>query len=531
MKKIFKLIFISISSFLFIFTLASCNEVPTNSSSSASANSTSSTTQVTPTPSTETSVPTTTTTTVPVKSEAEVKENFNKELSKISLSKASINDFIESVVSESSNIDFDKLISEVEVPTTKVSINSTKEDNSITTQTYYQWQDGTKIYFGGNNNDAVESYYLDLAAITELIPSMPEQTEDIDYVDSILSLLNITDPDFDLDTYLGYINFNADDFSYENGVFTFDKTSLINYLEKVLEINDEASLTLISNFINLILTKFEINIKYDGEKFTEFNVEIKVNVKGIVSLTATDQKDLDLISDDSYVSLSFNLALNYLNNIFTSAQIELNVEADVKDPNTKDNYLDATLEFSCNLTPLLVESSLSLDLDYSGKITESYDVVTDLIETEEYVKTLKVDFTNTNKLDVSKKEFTNELAFTAKATSDSEVVFDLSVNALLTLAPSQLKLDVKLNKTSFIEAEVNFANNQVTDGKLTVYPKVLVEAVGSGSSISTDYVKAEIVIETKNVVVPNELLNNDLAVDILSLLIPGSADTPTPYNN
>ena len=70
----------------------------------------------------------------------------------------------------------------------------------------------------------------------------------------------------------------ADDFSYENGVFTFDKTSLINYLEKVLEINDEATLTLISNFINLILTKFEISIKYDGEKFTSTSEGEKVTL-------------------------------------------------------------------------------------------------------------------------------------------------------------------------------------------------------------------------------------------------------------
>lgn len=528
MKNIFKLIFASITSFLFIFTLAACNQIP-EESSSASNNSTTSTTTVAPTPSSTTTVPTTTTT--PVKTEAEIKENFNKELAKVSLSKASINEYIDSVVANASDVDFDTLVSQIKVPATKVSLNSIKEDNSVETLNYYQWQNENKIYFG-SNNDTVESYYLDLNAISELLKSLPTQGEDMDYVDAVLSLLNITDSDFDLDTYLGYINFNADDFSYENGVFTFDKTSLINYLEKVLEIKDEASLTLISNFVNLILTKFEINIKYDGEKFTEFNVEIKVNVKGIVSLTVTDEKDLDLISDDSYVSLSFNLTLNYLNNIFTSAQIELNVEADVKDPNTKDNYLDATLEFSCNLTPLLVESSLSLDLDYSGKITdEYYDVVTDLIETEEYVKTLKVNFTNINRLNILNKELTNELVLTAKKTLDSEVVFDLSVNVLLSLKPSKLNLSIKLNNASFIGAEINFADNQLTDGKVNVYPKVLVEAVGSGSSISTDYVKGEIILETKDVVIPDALLNNEDAIDILSIFNAGTPDTPTPYNN
>lgn len=531
MKKFFKLIFASITSFLFIFTLAACNQVPTESSSSASANSTTSTTQVTPTPTTGTSVVTTTPTTTPVKSDAEIKENFNKEISKVSLSKASINSYIKSALSQASDVDFDKLISEVNLPATKVSVNSTKEDNSITTQTYYQWQDGTKIYFGSNNNDAVESYYLDLAAITELLPQSPDQTEEVDYVALILSSLNITDPNFDIDTYLGYINFNVDDFSYVNGVFTFNKISLINYLVKVLEIKDEETLTIISTYVNLFLTKFEINIKYDGEKFTEFNVEIEINVKNIALLLATEQDAIE-ISDDSYVSLSFNLTLNYLKNIFTSAQIDFSVVADVNNHTTDDIALDASFEFSCNITPLLVESSLSLDLDYSAKITnESFDEISGTTETEEYVQSLTVNFTNTNKLDVLKKEFTNELSLTAKTALDSKVVFDLSVNASLTLAPSQLKLDVKLNKTSFIEAEINFANNYVTDGKVTVYPKVLVEAVGSGSSITTDYVKGEVVIETKDVVVPDALLNNDSAVDILSLLNPGTADTPTPYNN
>ena len=530
MKKFFKLIFASITSFLFIFTLAACNQVPTESSSSASANSTTSTTQVTSTPTTGTSVVTTTPTTTPVKSDAEIKENFNKEISKVSLSKASINSYIKSALSQASDVDFDKLISEVNLPATKVSVNSTKEDDSVTTQTYYQWQDGTKIYFGSNNNDAVESYYLDLAAITELLP-LPDQTEEVDYVALILSSLNITDPNFDIDTYLGYINFNVDDFSYVNGVFTFNKISLINYLVKVLEIKDEETLTIISTYVNLFLTKFEINIKYDGEKFTEFNVEIEINVKNIALLLATEQDAIE-ISDDSYVSLSFNLTLNYLKNIFTSAQIDFSVVADVNNHTTDDIALDASLEFSCNLTPLLVESSLSLDIDFSNIVANDiYDENYVVIGTEEHVNTLTVNFTNTNKLDVLKKEFSNELSLTAKTTSDSKVVFDLSVNASLTLAPSQLKLDVKLNKTSFIEAEINFANNHVTDGKVTVYPKVLVEAVGSGSSITTDYVKGEVVIETKDVVVPDALLNNDLAVDILSLLNPGAADTPTPYNN
>ena len=211
-------------------------------------------------------------------SEEQIKENFNNEVTKVSLSKESLNSTIQSAVDSSSKgVDVDSMLDSFHLSNTKASITKTigEEESSYDA---YAWQKEEKIYLGSVIEEESTVYLLDLGTIKETIsnagsvelPDVGENT--IDYVDLILSSLDVN---IDLDQYLSKIKFSLSDFEfdYKNKTFTFTKEKLVDKVSEVLGITDATT----KNMISTYLGEFSFQIGYDGYNFNEYKLFLKPN--------------------------------------------------------------------------------------------------------------------------------------------------------------------------------------------------------------------------------------------------------------
>ena len=260
--------------------------------------------------------------------EEQIKENFNNEVSKVSLSKDSLNGAIHSVVASSKDADISSVLDSINLSNTKASITTTIGEN-VTSYDAYAWQKEDKIYLGGLIDEVPAVGYVDLGTIKESISNIgseevPEVGEEsIDYVDLLLSSLDVN---IDLDQYLSKIKFSLTDFEfdYENKTFTFTKEKLVEKVSEVLGITDPTT----KNMISTYLGEFSFKIGYDGYNFNEYKLVLKPNLS--VSLS------------------SFN----------PNAKADLSIEADLK--------------LNHNLEDEITSSSLTIDVNYSSSSSYSY---------------------------------------------------------------------------------------------------------------------------------------------------------------
>lgn len=344
MKKIFKLIFASFLSLMVIFSLASCADEEL--------------------------------------SEEKIKESFNEEISKFSLSKASLNNYANSAMKEVASIDVDSIINSVEVPTAKIT-QALIDGDEVYSSEVYMWQNAKKIYYGYYNDDTdFASYYLDLDYINQLFTSVKPTEENIDYVDLLLQLIakatEIEIPEINIDDYLGLIKFEADDFKFENGYFVFDKVSLTNFVLRLIPITMEKYKASVLLLINSVIDEFKISIKYDGKHFNEFNFNLKINLKSLISIMTNSGQEINIIGDDSNILFSLSTVLDYKDNKLSG--LHINSDLDAKVINTEDDTLSykAKLTYTFDATEAEIRNNIAGEfVGGSYSILDSYDPVKD----------------------------------------------------------------------------------------------------------------------------------------------------------
>lgn len=486
MKKIFKLIFASFLSLMVIFSLASCADEEL--------------------------------------SEEKIKESFNEEISKFSLSKASLNNYANSAMKEVANIDVDSIINSVEVPTAKIT-QALIDGDEVYSNEVYMWQNAKKIYYGYYNDDTdFASYYLDLDYINQLFTSVKPTEENIDYVDLLLQLIakatEIEIPEINIDDYLGLIKFEADDFKFENGYFVFDKVSLTNFVLRLIPITMEKYKASVLLLINSVIDEFKISIKYDGKHFNEFNFNLKINLKSLISIMTNSGQEINIIGDDSNILFSLSTALDYKDNKLSG--LHINSDLDAKVINTEDDTLSykAKLTYTFDATEAEIKNNIAGEfVGGSYSILDSYDPVKDEYTEITYKNIYSYKINSASTIDLKNRTLTSEsnvsvLQTEAVNDGEPETTYNLNVKLSMNKTANKFELKVLLNEDLFIDEVVNYKDNKASDGKFTIYYG-LIEKINGGNP---SYQRLEMIFETKDVVVPEVLLNDENAVNILDNL-------------
>lgn len=345
MKKIFKFLTMVFIALITIFTLASCNQEPNASlptlptvSSGSSNSSASSSKQLT---------------------EAEIKENFNQEVSSVTLSKDGINSFVNDIVVEATSNEVISKLSTLEVPNTEATLSKKKitEETATEMGKIYVWENDDVIYvsLAGDGADTI-TYKYEMSYLDE-IDSFVSDLKDFDYVGYLLNYMSVPS-DFDIDSYLKLIKFSGDDFTYTDGYFVLKNEKLVNLVAAASQIPAAQ----INEFISTYVSSYEIKIKYDGYHVTGFAVNVK----------ATDNEYVD--ASKTYANV--NVDITYLNDEVSS--VSGNVELSLA-PNTNDEQIAyVKANFALNNTSISLDGNIKFVSWATGKYEGTFKVEANL---------------------------------------------------------------------------------------------------------------------------------------------------------
>ncbi len=287
-----------------------------------------------------------TSTTRPVLTDEQIKENFSTEIANTSFSKENINSFINEGLRK--NID-NPLVSELEnleLDNTRANIEVTDVNDQTKNSTAYLWQKDDVVYIGTLDDESTV-YKFDTSTYKEIIKAFKEEVNnnnEIDYVALIGALLNIPS-DYSIDTILASLKFTSDDFTYVDGYFVLNESSLIRALATATKYPQ----ALLSAFYYKYIYKTEIKLGYNGYEFTSFVIEIHPN---------NDEFD----SSKSYFSYTLNLT--YENSDVVSSEINLIIKAYSKDGNS--SY---SLEFVEINKKTLVSGGLIININDNSEVS------------------------------------------------------------------------------------------------------------------------------------------------------------------
>ncbi|MDD7735933.1 MAG: hypothetical protein SOW55_05940 [Bacilli bacterium] len=439
--------------------------------------------------------------------EEQIKENFSNEVTNLSLSKDSVNEAIQSVVTSSKEVDVNSMLDSIHISNAKASITKTIGEKESSYDAY-TWQKEDKIYFGSEIEEKSTVYLLDLGTIKETIsnagsvelPDVGENT--IDYVDLILSSLDVN---IDLDQYLSKIKFSLNDFEfdYKNKTFTFTKEKLVEKVSEVLGITDATTKTMISTYLG----EFSFQIGYDGYNFNEYKLVLKPNLP-VGSFNPSSSSSLSIEAD---LKLTHNLS-----DEVTSSSLTLDVNSFSSSSFSYGGYNysnETTSTLSFKLESTIDKVNMSIDsLNEIKKETPSYDYELDIYNQMTSEESSKVNMTvaQDNSKKTLKVNGNIEQSYSSKVGEETEEYNDKVVLAL-DASENSIDLSIKNNdkevvslkankKDEALSAEFIYTNYDENDATLNEVTKV--------------------VITNDNVTIPSSLIDQEIsAIDVTQEII------------
>lgn len=416
MKNIYKFITLILSVFLFSFVITSCNDSEDKKNK------------------------------LP---DEEVVANFDTEIKEVSVSRDSINEFVDEIVEDTTKGDVLDNLKSFSVPNTKVTI-STNEFSSSS----YLWQDDDVIYLQASPSD---TYKLDLSTVYEVLDN-ESSSEDMDYVSLIEAYL----PDgFDLDVALSKIKFSGEDFTYDSttGYFTLKSESLYAIVGNVTGYPTST----VKEEIEKNVSTLDIKIAYDGYNFTGYYVEVR------------PQNGLGYDVTNTYVTSSLNLT--YSGDDIVSGSLKVNY---MLTPSEVSNINEVEeLNISVDFTESKISGSVNGKVGnaVSGRIegTATFEV------TENSVS---LTFNGTTKN--SKVSFDDNYNITYAYYS----AYSLSVSA--NISNTEIKASVAIDSTKVLEMSGTVNNNQIVsaNGTINVNGSSLAFVLTTENVVITDKMKA-----------------------------------------
>lgn len=429
-------------------------------------------------------------------SEKKIKENFNKEVKKFSLSKDTLNGMMQSVEESFTNeVDIDSLIDSINIANTKASITQTVAEELIQSTDAYAWQKEDKIFVGNVQDDEPNVYLLDLGLIKETISTSREDVlPDVDLDES-----SIDSESFD--EFLSKIKFTVDDFEfdYESKIFTFSKEILVDKLYEILEINNEQAKEVLSYYLG----EFDFKIGYDGYNFKEYKLLFKPNLGKLIEsfypmLYANFDIDMDLKLDhdlkDNVIGYDLYLNLNYSyvdNWITDSVPYAINLYNSIKlDINSTQEKVEASIYYK-NKT-----------ISKGGYFPPDQPIL--IVEKETNILEVNCSFVQDKVNNTFEEEgsISQELIYKVDDSSTKEkVVHGFSVS----YSDSNLNISLKTNEKEVISLKVN-KKDEALSAEFTY------SSYGEDESLNE---VMKVVITNENVTIPSSLMDQETnAIDL-----------------
>lgn len=398
---------------------------------------------------------------LPKLSDEEIQANFNEEVSK-GISKDGINSIIGEAVNKASDSELLAMVDSINVPNTKATITAYGAGESAGDSAQllegYVWQKDRVIYVASDQSDA---YYLDLNTVKDILDSTSSTTtqgENVDYVGTIISSLGL---EVDVDTILTLINVSGSDFTYSDGYFTLKEETIINKMVSY-GMQTSAAQTLYKSYVNSLTVK----LGYDGYHFTGLVLEY---VPGTALAESVDVSK-------TYVKL--NVKLGYNEHDLTS--VSLNVDLSVIGTNSEVLKVNGTISAS--------DSALSINgkFEFAEKHTGKYS--------------------GTVKLEVTTKSVSLEANVEGYA-SNRDVDDNGVVSYSYDTEKHSISVNLEVTETSIL-GSASFDSVKAVEVSGTVANSCIksLTANVSGSLISSEVEKIEVVVTTDNVTIPAEFI-------------------------
>lgn len=385
MKNFYKFITLILSVFLFSFVITSCNDSGDKKNQ------------------------------LP---EEEVIANFDTDIKDVSVSKDSINGFVDEIIEDTTKDDVLENLKSLSVPNTKVTLSSNgySFDN-------YLWQDDDVIYA---RTMTLQTYKLDLSTVYEVLDNV-SSTDDLDYVSLIENYLPA---DFDLDKALAKIKFSGEDFTYDSttGYFTLKTESLYTIVGNVTGYPSSS----LKEVIEKNVSTLDIKIGYDGYNFTGYYVEVR------------PQKDLGYDVTNTYVTSSLNLTYNGDDITGGSLKVNFKYTPSVVSATTEETEMNVSVDFT--------ESKISGSVNAKvGNVQSGRVEGTATFEVTENSVSLTLNGTTKSSNDT---------------TSGSASASSISVSANIT--DTEIKANVSVDNTKVFEILGTINNNQIVSANGTI---------------------------------------------------------------
>ena len=385
MKNFYKFITLILSVFLFSFVITSCNDSEDKKKQ------------------------------LP---EEEVIANFDTDIKDVSVSKDSINEFVDEIIEDTTKDDVLENLKSLSVPNTKVTLsgNGYSFDN-------YLWQDDDVIYA---RTMTLQTYKLDLSTVYEVLDNV-SSTDDLDYVSLIENYLPA---DFDLDKALAKIKFSGEDFTYDSttGYFTLKTESLYTIVGNVTGYPSSS----LKEVIEKNVSTLDIKIGYDGYNFTGYYVEVR------------PQKDLGYDVTNTYVTSSLNLTYNGDDITGGSLKVNFKYTPSVVSATTEETEMNVSVDFT--------ESKISGSVNAKvGNVQSGRVEGTATFEVTENSVSLTLNGTTKSSNDT---------------TSGSASASSISVSANIT--DTEIKANVSVDNTKVFEILGTINNNQIVSANGTI---------------------------------------------------------------
>ncbi len=416
MKNIYKFITLILSVFLFSFVITSCNDSEDKKNQ------------------------------LP---EEEVIANFDTEIKEVSVSRDSINEFVDEIIEDTTKDDVLENLKSLSVPNTKVTLST----DSFSMNSYI-WQDGDVLYAQILPSN---TYKLDLSRFEEIFDD-ESSSEDLDYVSLIEKFLPA---DFDLDGALAKIKFSGEDFTYDSttGYFTLKTESLYTIVGNATGYPSSS----LKEVIEKNVSTLDIKIGYDGYNFTGYYVEVR------------PQKNLGYDVTNTYVTSSLNLTYN--GDDITAGSLKLNymlTPSEVSNIHEVEGY-----NVSVDFTESKISGSVNAKVGnvQSGRIegTATFELT---------ANSASLTFNGTAK--DSKVSFDDNFNITYAYGSE----YSLSVSANIT--DTEIKADVSVDNTKVFEMSGTVKNNQIVsaNGTIIINDTPVTFVLTTEDVIITDQMKA-----------------------------------------
>ena len=385
MKNIYKFITLILSVFLFSFVITSCNDSEDKKNQ------------------------------LP---EEEVIANFDTEIKEVSVSRDSINEFVDEIIEDTTKDDVLENLKSLSVPNTKVTLST----DSFSMNSYI-WQDGDVLYAQILPSN---TYKLDLSRFEEIFDD-ESSSEDLDYVSLIEKFLPA---DFDLDGALAKIKFSGEDFTYDSttGYFTLKTESLYTIVGNVTGYPSSS----LKEVIEKNVSTLDIKIGYDGYNFTGYYVEVR------------PQKNLGYDVTNTYVTSSLNLTYN--GDDITAGSLKLNymlTPSEVSNIHEVEGY-----NVSVDFTESKISGSVNAKV---GNVQSGRIEGTATFEVTENSVSLTLNGTTKSSNDT---------------TSGSASASSISVSANIT--DTEIKANVSVDNTKVFEILGTINNNQIVSANGTI---------------------------------------------------------------